>query len=390
MNSSHTPLANWVAQVFQQEFSVHPLLVASPGRVNLIGEHTDYNHGFVLPAAVDKAAYVALAPSNLPTGKWISLDMEASIEVNFEAIAPLSKSWANYLLGVVDQVQKLGKSVKPFHCVFAGDVPIGSGMSSSAALESAVIFALNEMNDLGLSRWEMAQLAQRSENEFIGVQCGIMDMFASLHGKANQVIRLDCRDLSFEYFPLELGDYRIVLFDTGVKHSLADSAYNTRRQQCETGMHFFQQHYGPHLQSLRDVSVTMVQACRSQLPPEVYDRCLYVTEEIQRTLSACEDLQKGDLAAFGLKMYATHEGLRHLYEVSCAELDFLVDATQNEPNVLGSRMMGGGFGGCTINIIHKDAIEELFEKLRQVYLKELNQHLTMYKVVTGEGARVLA
>lgn len=388
--SSFAPLHVQVGNSFQNHFSHKPLVVASPGRVNLIGEHTDYNDGFVLPAAVDKAAYIAIAPSNNRIGQWHSLDFQESIEIDFDTIASVPTRWANYILGIVDQVQKLGKAVPAFNCVIAGDVPMGSGMSSSAALESAVIFALNELYDLGLSRWEMARLAQRSENEFIGVKCGIMDMFASLHGKLNQVIRLDCRDLSFEYFPIELGEYKIVLFDTGVKHSLADSAYNTRRAECEAGLHFFQKHYDASFKALRDVPVAMVQANRSRLPLEVYNRCLYVTEEIQRTLAACEDLKRGDLAAFGLKMYATHEGLRHLYEVSCPELDFLVDAVHDEPKVLGARMMGGGFGGCTINLVHQDAVADLYARLAKAYRESMEHELGMYEVITGDGAKRLA
>lgn len=388
--SSFAPLYVQVENSFQYHFSQKPLVVASPGRVNLIGEHTDYNEGFVLPAAVDKAAYIAIAPSGNKSGRWHSLDFQESIEVDFDKIATAPTRWANYILGIVDQVQKLGKAVPAFNCVIAGDVPMGSGMSSSAALESAVIFALNELYDLGLSRWEMARLAQRSENEFIGVKCGIMDMFASLHGKVNQVIRLDCRDLSYEYFPIELGEYKIVLFDTGVKHSLADSAYNTRRAEAEAGVHFFQKHYDAHIKSLRDVPVAMVQANRSRLPLEVYNRCLYVTEEIQRTLAACEDLKRGDLAAFGLKMYATHEGLRHLYEVSCPELDFLVDAVHDESSVLGARMMGGGFGGCTINLVHQDAVADLYARLTKAYQESMHHKLGMYEVITGDGAKRLA
>lgn len=385
--SSFAPLYVQVENSFQHHFAHKPLVVASPGRVNLIGEHTDYNEGFVLPAAVDKAAYIAIATSETNTGRWYSLDFNESIDIDFGNLAKVPTRWANYILGIVDQVQQLGKTVPAFNCVIAGDVPMGSGMSSSAALESAVVFALNEICGLGLSRWEMARLAQRSENEFIGVKCGIMDMFASLHGKANQVIRLDCRDLSFEYFPIELGEYKIVLFDTGVKHSLADSAYNTRRAECEAGLHFFQKHYGAQIKSLRNVPVEMVQANRSRLSAEVYNRCLYVTEEIQRTLAASEDLKQGNLAAFGLKMYATHEGLRHLYEVSCPELDFLVDAVHDEKSVLGARMMGGGFGGCTINLVHQDAIADLYTQLSEAYREQMQHELGMYEVVTGEGAR---
>ena len=379
-----------VNQVFTENFKTKPMIVRSPGRVNLIGEHTDYNGGFVLPAATDKAAYLAIEPSDSNLGKWISIDMEESLEISFDSIKFLEKcGWANYILGVIEQFQKRGLIVKPFNCVLAGDVPIGSGMSSSAALESAVGFAINEMNGFGFNRKELAKLVQQAENEFIGVKCGIMDMFASIHGKENNVIRLDCETLDYEYFPLNLGDYKIVLFDSGVKHNLVESEYNLRRQQCEEGLAFFREHFDETLKNLSQVPLAWLQSSRSHLNPIVYNRCQYVIEENQRILTGCEDLQAGRLKDFGIKMTATHEGLRNLYEVSCPELDFLVDEVWQENSVLGSRVMGGGFGGCTINLIKSDQIDELFANLSVSYEQKTGIKLKMYSVVTANGTEII-
>ena len=383
-------LQDTVNQVFIENFNQKPMLVRSPGRVNLIGEHTDYNGGFVLPAATDKAAYLAINPSDSEKSTWISIDMDEKIEVDFNAIAELpNHRWANYIFGVIEQFQKRGIKVQPFNCVMAGDVPIGSGMSSSAALESAVGFAINEMNQVGLDKKQLSKLVQQAENEFIGVNCGIMDMFASIHGKENNVMRLDCETLEFQYFPLNLDDYKIVLFDTGVKHNLVESEYNLRRQQCEEGLAFFRKHFDESVKNLSQVPLSWLQSSRSQLNPVVYNRCQYVVEENQRILSACEDLQAGKLAAFGIKMTATHEGLRNLYEVSCPELDFLVDAVWHEKSVLGSRMMGGGFGGCTINLIKADAIDELYARLSVNYKEKTGIDLKIYSVVTADGTSLI-
>ena len=383
-------LSDQINHIFLENFNQKPIIVRSPGRVNLIGEHTDYNGGFVLPAATDKAAYLAIFPSQSETCTWISLDMNSQVSLDFNDIKPLLKStWANYILGVVQQFENRGMKVPPFNCVVAGDVPIGSGMSSSAALESAVGFAINHLNGFGLDSKTLAKLVQQAENEFIGVNCGIMDMFASIHGKENHVLRLNCETLDFQYFPLNLGDYKIVLFDTNVKHNLAESEYNLRRIQCETGLAFFRKHFDENIPNLSQVPLAWLQASRSQLDPLVYNRCQYVIEENQRMTTACDDLQNGNLKDFGIKMTATHEGLRTLYEVSCKELDFLVDAVWHEPSVLGSRMMGGGFGGCTINLIHQDSMDELFARLSVAYQQEMNLELKMYSVVTADGTSLI-
>ncbi|SDK20948.1 galactokinase [Catalinimonas alkaloidigena] len=372
---------------FQNTFATEPHLYFSPGRVNLIGEHTDYNDGFVLPAAIDKGIYLAILPTAGEPGRWISLDFNEEVTPDLTRIAPLPQEWANYVLGVIDQFQKGGHTIAPFHCVIGGNLPVGAGLSSSAALESVVAYALTDLNELDYDRPALALLAQRSENQFIGVQCGIMDMFASLMGRENQVIRLDCRSLDYQYFPLHTEGLRIVLFDTGVKHSLAGTEYNLRRQECEAGVAHLQQ-YDPSIKSLRDVSLSLLEAHRGELDPVVYKRCKYVVEEIARTLAATDDLQRGDLASFGTRMFETHAGLQYDYEVSCPELDLLVELVKQDAAVIGARMMGGGFGGCTINLVREEAVEALFARLATVYEEKMGRKLAMYNVTTADGSNL--
>ena len=332
-------LASRIAERFKSLFAEDPVVIRSPGRVNLIGEHTDYNNGFVLPGAINKSIYMAVSRRDDNELHLISQDLDLSYRGDTDHIVPSSLEWPDYLLGVVGQLQKAGKPVGGFNCVFGGDIPPGAGMSSSAALECATIYSLNEIFGLGLDTLTMVKLAQRSENEFVGVKCGIMDQFASMFGRKQQVIRLDCQSLEYEYVPFNTEGIRIVLFDTRVKHSLASSEYNTRRQQCEAGVRLIQAHH-PQVHSLRDVVPEMLDRYVAPADPILYKRCLYVVEENSRLLAACEDLRKGDIASFGRKMFATHEGLSTQYEVSCPELDFLVDHVKDHPAVLGARMMG--------------------------------------------------
>ena len=377
--------ANKVRDIFRHEFGTEPLMFRAPGRVNIIGEHTDYNQGFVLPAAIDKAAYLGIGPAKNKIGKWISVDFHETAEIDFDHFARNNKSWANYLLGVIEQFKKEGRHPGAFNMVLAADVPVGAGLSSSAALESVTAFALNTVHNFGLSSLDLSRLAQRAENEFIGLQCGIMDMFASLHGRKGYVMKLDCRSLDLEYFPLELGKYKILLLDTGVKHSLATSAYNERRQQCEEGVAILQNYY-PSLFSLRDVKTGMLEKHKDELDPLVYKRCYYIVEENKRVDKVCEALKLGSLDQAGEYMYASHMGLQYDYEVSCPELDMLVNMVKDEPFVLGARMMGGGFGGCTINLVHGDAISSMMDKISAEYVKNTGIKLHGYEVVTGDGA----
>ena len=377
--------AERVREIYKNEFGATPRVFMAPGRVNIIGEHTDYNNGFVLPTAIDKAAYLAIGEAEEGKGRWISVDFMEEAEVSFDQIAPNEKKWANYLLGVIDQFKKQGKNIPAFNMVLAADVPIGAGLSSSAAIESVTAFALNTVHGWGYSLLELAKLAQRAEHEFIGLRVGIMDMFASLHGKQGHVMKLDCRSLEVEYFPLELGNYKIVLLDTGVKHSLASTEYNKRRQQCEEGVKQLKSYF-PTIESLRDVTTEMLEKYADEISPEVYKRCYFVIEENKRVEQVCEALKSGSLDKTGEYMYASHLGLQHDYEVSCMELDLLVKLVRDETHVLGARMMGGGFGGCTINLVHGDVINALIERISPDYYNNTGIKLHHYEVVTGNGA----
>jgi galactokinase len=375
----HVPSLSFrVREKFKSVFpKSEPLIVRSPGRVNLIGEHTDYNNGFVLPAAINKAIYMAVARRSDEELHIVSLDLDRSYRANTAQIEPSSLHWPDYILGVVQQLQALGHTIGGFNCVFGGDIPLGAGMSSSAALECATAFALNELFGLQLDPLTMVKLSQKAENVFVGVQCGIMDQFASMFGRKNHVIRLDCQSLDFAYVPFNMDGIRIVLLDTNVKHSLASTEYNTRRQQCEAGVRLIQAHRSG-VRSLRDVTLEMLEEYVAPVDALVNQRCQYVVEENARLLAATGDLQQGDIAAFGRRMFASHEGLSRKYEVSCPELDFLVEQVKGHPGVIGARMMGGGFGGCTINLVREEAIDELVERIAPLYLRAMNKEMKVY------------
>ncbi|MBS3945616.1 MAG: galactokinase [Melioribacter sp.] len=373
---------------FRELFNESPLLFRSPGRVNLIGEHTDYNMGFVLPAAIDKAIYFAITPRSDDICNLHSIDFNESNQHPVAKIQHQEKHWANYLLGVVDQIQKLGYTIKGFNCVFGGDIPIGAGLSSSAAIEAGLAFALNHIFNLGIAKLEIVKLAQRAENEFVGVKCGIMDQYVNIFGSEKKVLRIDCRSLDYEYHPFEREDLRIVLCNTMVSHSLASSEYNARRAQCEEGVKILQQYY-PHVNSLRDVEWDIIKLHELEFPPKVWNRCKYVIEENERLLKACEDLDRNDFVSFGYRMYQSHEGLRDLYEVSCKELDFLVDLASKQKGVLGSRMMGGGFGGCTINIIEHNKVNEFISEVSGKYQMEFDKKPDTYICTIENGTGLL-
>ena len=371
------------------------VVVQSPGRINLIGEHTDYNNGFVLPAAINKVVQVAIASRNDNKIHLHAIDLNETEVVDVTNIIPHAKHWVNYVIGVVAQVQQYIKAqstnnikINGFDICIQGDIPIGAGLSSSAAVECAVLFSLNELYTIGLSRMQMALMTQKAEHEFAGVQCGIMDMFASLHGKKNQVILLDCDSLTYQYYPLDLKEYSIVLLDTQIKHSLASSEYNKRRLECEEGLAIIQQQY-PAVKTFRDITIQQVETCLSNHATIIYNRCKYVVEEIERVQKAVKDLLAGNLKAFGQKMFETHQGLSVLYEVSCPELDILVQAVSANENVLGARMMGGGFGGCTINIIKTDQVDQITAAVKKLYIEKTSRDLQMYKVSIEEGTHLI-
>jgi galactokinase len=375
-------------QKFQSLFNSEPLLVRSPGRVNIIGEHTDYNEGFVLPAAIDKAIYIAIGKRNDEVISLYAQDYQQSHEINLSNIVPTDKHWPNYILGIVDQLQKKGYSISGFNLVIDGDVPLGAGLSSSAAVECATVYALNDLFGLGIEKIEMVKMAQLAEQTFAKVMVGIMDQFASMFGKKGHAIKLDCRSLEYEYVPLVLKGIKILLLNTNVKHSLASSEYNTRRAQCEEGVALVKEKH-PEVNSLRDVTMEMLQTLVAPKDQIIFKRCKYVVEENIRLLEGCEDLKKGHIDALGKKMFLTHEGLSKEYEVSCKELDFLVDHVKNNPVVLGARMMGGGFGGCTINLVKEEAIDGLVKKISKDYQQAMNLELSAYIAGIEDGSSVM-
>ena len=381
-------LADSVEAKFKELFNEQPILIRSPGRVNLIGEHTDYNHGYVLPAAIDKAIYLAITPRTDRCCRICALDLREEHEFGFSGFQPTKKGWPNYLMGVVDQFVKGGHKIGGFNCVFAGDIPIGAGLSSSAAIEGGLAYALNYLFDLRIEDLELVKLAQRAENEFVGVQCGIMDQYINIFGKQGNVLRIDCRSLEYEYHPFD-HDVSIVLFDTRVSHSLASSEYNRRRKECSEGVKIISRSY-PHVTHLRDVSVEMLAEFKYQMGTATYRRCKYVVEENERVLKACRALKKRDLKAFGHYMYETHEGLSLGYEVSCDELDYLVELVKDDPKVYGSRMMGGGFGGCTINLIEKDEIERISNRVTEKFKQRFNLEPKTYVTAISAGTGIIS
>ena len=373
-----------LSQLFQSKYGSAPQLFRSPGRINIIGEHTDYNDGFVLPAAIDKAVYIAAGKRNDSVISLFSVAFNEAFETDLQTVAKTSRDWPNYILGVVDQLQKRGYSIGGFNLMVDADLPIGAGLSSSAAIECATVFALNEMFDLHLSRHEMIDIAQKAEHTYAGVMCGIMDQFASMFGRKGFVMKLDCRSMDYEYVPFSTDGLNILMLNTNVKHSLASTAYNTRRQECAQGLAWIQEAY-PDVRSLRDASETMLDRMVKPRDTTIDKRCRFVIQEISRLQAACNDLVQGDMIALGRKMFATHDGLRTMYEVSCRELDFLVDAVADHPGVLGARMMGGGFGGCTINLVKQEDVDALISTLSKKYQEEMNLPLTAFAVQIENG-----
>jgi galactokinase len=376
-------IASAVLKLFSDSFSTTPRLFFSPGRINLIGEHIDYNDGFVLPAAIDKGVYFAVSENGQNEIHFYSMDFNEWYSTNLSEIQK-STGWKNYLLSVINEFLILGYPIKGFNCVFGGDIPRGSGLSSSAAVEGGLAFSLNELFSIGLSRVELALLCQRAEHNYPNVKCGIMDQFANMMGKKDQVILLDCKDITHQYFPLTLNGYKIVLLNSKVHHTLASGEYNIRRQRCEEGLAILKNEFS--INSFREIdNIEQINLCKNKMSTEVYNCCMYVVQEIFRTKKAAILLEQNDLIEFGKLMYQTHDGLSKLYKVSCVELDFLVEQAKQTPAVLGSRLMGGGFGGCTINIIHENAVNSFIEKATEQYKGQFSIELEAYIMETSDG-----
>lgn len=373
-------MENRLINEFQKRFNNSPEVYASAGRINLIGEHTDYNGGFVFPGAIDKVIMTAIAPNETEKVRVFSIDINESAEFGLNEEDAPEQSWARYIFGVCREILKRGGTVKGFDAVFAGNVPLGAGLSSSAALESCFAFALNDLfNDNNIDKFELAKIGQSTEHNYCGVNCGIMDQFASVMGQAGKLMRLDCRSMEFEYFPFAPKDYELVLIDSRVKHELADSPYNKRRASCER----VAKRLG--LETLRDATIPMLKSIRTDISAEDYFRAKFVIEEKDRVLAVCEALLSGDYETVGKKMYETHQGLSDDYEVSCEELDFLNDIAR-ECGVTGSRIMGGGFGGCTINLVKKDLSEKFIETAKIKFNEKYGHEPKVYPVVISDGA----
>ena len=371
------------SSLFGNEASVY----TSPGRVNLIGEHTDYNGGFVFPGAIDKGIYAAINPNGTDKVRAYSVDYQAMSEFGMREEDAPTESWARYIFGVVREMQKHGFQPKGFDTVFAGDVPLGAGMSSSAALESTFAFALNDIYKLGIDKFELARIGQSTEHNYCGVKCGIMDQFASIFGKKGHLIRLNCATMEFEYFPFDPKGYKVVLLDTVVKHELASSAYNKRRESCENACAHIAAHH-PEVKYLSDATMLMLDEVKNDISQEDYMRAKYVIGEKQRVLDVCDALEKGDYETVGDRMYGTHYGMSKEYEVSCDELDFLNDIAK-ECGVTGSRVMGGGFGGCTINLVKEGLYDKFMETAKEKFNKKFGHEPKVYDVVISDGARML-
>jgi galactokinase len=374
-----------VRETFLSIYKKEPFVFAAPGRVNLIGEHTDYNEGYVLPGAVDKRIYVAIAKNDASQVNVFARSQEERCSFALNDRSPRT-GWINYLMGVHSFFRDRWEEGEGVDVVIDGDIPIGAGMSSSAALCTGFAYALRTLFQTEHSLWDMAFLSQKAEHEFAGVRCGIMDQFACLHGKKDFVIQLDCRSLEYSYIPFDFPGHCIVLVNTGVTHSLASGEYNIRREQCEEGVRLLQRTYGS-IRSLRDVTIDMLVAHRAEIPELIWKRCMYVAEENDRLLRGCAYLLQKDLGAFGKCMYASHQGLRVQYAVSCPELDFLVAEASGIKGVAGARMMGGGFGGCTINIVERSCQDLFIEHMTRQFSMRFGSEPPIYVMQLEDGVR---
>jgi len=381
-----TELKQIIQSKFTELFNTSCQLFEAPGRINLIGEHTDYNEGFVLPAAIDKSIIFGVQKNHLNSFRFYSIDYDEYQEFNSTELLKDAKLWSKYLLGVLAQFQKEDITLQGFDCVFGGNIPLGAGLSSSAALECGFAFAINKLSGFHFSSFDLVKMAQKAEHEYAGVMCGIMDQYASIFGKKEQLIQLDCQTNTHEYFPLKMDHHILALVDTKVKHSLASSEYNNRKNECTEGVTYFQQ-FDKSIHSLRAVSIDMIENHINQPNATSYKRCKYVVEENDRVNKTTQALLQENYDEVGALMYQSHEGLQKLYEVSCPELDYLVELTREMPKVLGARMMGGGFGGCTLNLIEKGFSQDFEKDIKEKYKAQFQIDADVYFVKISEGTR---
>ncbi|GGZ93961.1 galactokinase [Algibacter mikhailovii] len=373
-----------VKKKFIETFKTDPLLIFSPGRINIIGEHTDYNDGFVFPAAVDKGIAAAIQKSDSGSCTAIALDLDSTIEFDLDKLKPSKEgSWENYVFGVVAEIQNRNKIVGDFNIIFKGNIPGGAGMSSSAALENSVVFGLNELFDLGLSKQEMILISQKAEHNYVGVNCGIMDQYASMFGVKHTALHLDCRTVESKPYTIDFKDYELMLINTNVKHSLSDSAYNDRRSACESISELL------GIKALRDATEADLEAIIDKVTPANYQKALYVIQENARTIKAAQAIENNDLETLGQLIYQSHNGLSNQYKVSCDELDFLVEQAKKNKHVLGARMMGGGFGGCTINLVAKKEAKTFSEIAAKAYKNKFGKECSVYFIELSQGTHIV-
>tara|TARA_B100000809_G_scaffold113319_1_gene111834 strand:- start:1052 stop:2203 length:1152 start_codon:yes stop_codon:yes gene_type:complete len=369
---------------FTKYFATDPLMVFSPGRINLIGEHTDYNEGFVFPAAINMGIALAIQKSDTESSQVYALDKKEIYEFSLNNIQPLKDgSWRNYVLGVISEIQKLGIVLENFNISFAGDIPGGAGMSSSAALENSVVFGLNELFNLKISKEQMILISQKAEHNYAGVKCGIMDQYASMFGKNKSALLLDCRTIKSKSFKIDFKNYRLLLINTNVKHDLSESAYNDRREACERVSKLLK------IKALRDACKQDLETIKEQISKEDYSKATYVIEENKRVEEFTKAINIDSLKTLGALLYQSHDGLSTKFKVSCKELDFLVEQTKSNKNILGARMMGGGFGGCTINLIKKTEVANFKKEIGTNFKNEFNRDCSIYQVKLSKGTRVV-
>ncbi|WP_298533760.1 galactokinase [uncultured Algibacter sp.] len=379
-----TTLVQDVKKTFIETFKTEPLLIFSPGRINIIGEHTDYNDGFVFPAAVDKGIAAAVQKSDTGNSTAIALDLDSTIKFELDKLKPSKEgSWENYVFGVVAEIQNRNKVVGDFNIIFKGNIPGGAGMSSSAALENSVVFGLNELFDLGLSKQEMILISQKAEHNYVGVNCGIMDQYASMFGIKHSALHLDCRTVKSKPYTINFKDHELMLINTNVKHSLSDSAYNDRRSACESISELL------GIKALRDATEADLETIIDKVTPANYQKALYVIQENARTVKAAKAIEDNDLDTLGKLIYQSHNGLSNQYKVSCEELDFLVDQAKKNKYVLGARMMGGGFGGCTINLVAKTEAKAFADVAAKAYKNKFNKDCSVYFIELSQGTHIV-